>query len=67
MKQSLDFLVQTLLDIDLRSEQETMEHYSVMIIQTGHAAGFVRSTKLTDIVTQEQRHDAGLNDAPGLS
>ena len=67
MKQSLDFLVQTLLDIDLRSEQETMEHYPVMIIQTGLTAGFVRSAKLMDIVTQEQRHDLGLNDAHGLS
>ena len=66
MKQSLDFLVQTLLDIDLRSEQETMEHYPVMIIQTGHAAEFVRSAKLMDIVTQEMRHEVGLNDALGL-
>jgi hypothetical protein len=66
MKQSLDFLVQTLLDIDLRSEQETMEHHPIMIIQTGHAAEFMRSAKLTDIVTQKMRHEVGLNDALGL-
>ena len=66
MKQSLDFLVQTQLDIDLRPEQETMEHYLVMIIQIGHVAGFVRSAKLIDIVTEEQRHEVGLNDAPRL-
>jgi bacterioferritin (cytochrome b1) len=66
MKQSLDFLVQTLLDIDLRSEQETMEHYPVTIVQTGYAAESVRSAKLTDIVTQEMRHEVGLNDGLGL-
>jgi bacterioferritin (cytochrome b1) len=66
MKESLNFLVQTLLDSDLRSEQETMEPYRVLIIQTGHATEFVRSPKLMDIVTQEQRHEVGLNDALGL-
>ena len=43
-----------------------MEHYLVMIIQTGHAAEFVRSAKLMDIVRQEMRHEVGLNDALGL-
>ena len=43
-----------------------MEHYPAMIIQTGHAAEFVRSAKLMDIVTQEMRHEVGLNDALGL-
>jgi hypothetical protein len=66
MRQFLDFLVQTPLDIDLRPEQETMEHYPVMIIQIGHVAGFVRSAKLIDIDTEEQRHEVGLNDAPRL-
>jgi hypothetical protein len=62
MKQSLDFSVQMLLDIDLRSEQQTMYHYQVMIIQVGHKAEFVRSAKLINVVTQEQRHEVGLND-----
>jgi bacterioferritin (cytochrome b1) len=62
MKQSLDFSVQMLLDIDLRSEQQTMYHYRVMIIQVGHKAEFVRSAKLINVVTQEQRHEVGLND-----
>jgi hypothetical protein len=66
MKQSLDFLVQTLLDIDLRSEQETIEHYPAMIIETRHAAEFVRSAKLLDVVTQDMHYEVGLNDALGL-
>ena len=37
-----------------------------MIIQTGHAAEFVRSAKLTDIVIQKMHHEVGLHDALGL-
>ncbi len=66
MKQSLDFSVQMLLDSDLRAEQETMEHCRGMILQSGHTAQFVPSAKLMDIVTQNQRHEVGLNNALGV-
>lgn len=65
MEQS-GFSVQMLLDSDLRAEQETMEHCRVMILQSGHAAQFVRSAKLMHIVTQNHSHEVGLNDALGL-
>ena len=66
MEQSLDFSVQMLLDGDLRVGQETMEHCRRMILQSAYAAQFVRSTKLVDIVTQNHRHEVGLNNALGL-
>jgi hypothetical protein len=66
MEQSLDFSVQMLLDGDLRVGQETMEHCRRMILRSEHAAQFVLSAKLVDIVTQNHRHEVGLNNAFGL-
>lgn len=66
MEQSLDFSVQMLLDDDLRVGQETMEHCRGMILRSVYAAQFVLSAKLGDIVTQNHRHELGLNNALGL-
>ena len=66
MEQSLDFWVQMLLDGDLRVGQETMEHCRAMILRSAYAAQFVLSAKLVDIVTQNQPHEVGLNNALGL-
>jgi hypothetical protein len=63
MEQSLDFLVQTLLDIESRAKQETMEDYQARIVHTEHAAEFVTSATLADIVTQGQRCEVDLKDA----
>ena len=66
MEQSLDFSVQMLLDGDLRVGQETMEHCRGMILLLEHAAQFVLSAKLGDNVTQNHRHEVGLNNALAL-
>ena len=66
MEQSLDLLVQMLLDGDLRVGQETMEHCRGMILRSEHAAQFVLSARLEGIVTQDHRHEVGLNNALGL-
>lgn len=66
MEQSLDFSVQMLLDGDLRVGQESMEHCRGMILRSEHAAQFGLSAKLVDIVTQNHRHEVGLNNALGL-
>lgn len=66
MEQSLDFSVQMLLDGDLRVGQETMEHCRGMILRSEHAAQFVLSAKLGDNVTQNHRHEVGLNNALAL-
>jgi hypothetical protein len=62
MKQSLDFLVKTSLDIELRANQETMEDYQVTIIHAEHAEEFVTSATLADIVTWGQHRGADLKD-----
>lgn len=67
MEQSLDFLVQKLLDIDLRAEQVTMERYRETILRAEYAAELVRSAKLMDIIIAlEQRRETALKDAIGL-
>jgi hypothetical protein len=66
MEQSLDFSVRMLLDSDLRVGQEPMKHSRGMILQSAYAAQFVRSVRLMDIVTQNDRHELGLNNALGL-
>ena len=66
MEQSFDFLAQLLSDNGLRAEQEIMEHYRETILQTEHAAEFVRAPKLMDVVAQQERHEAHLKDALGL-
>ncbi len=63
MEQSLDYLNQTLLGIELRAKQETMEHYRMTILRAEHAARFVASATLVDIVTQGQRRESDLKDA----
>ena len=63
MEQSLDYLIQTLLGIELRAKQETMEHYRATILAAECAAEFVTSATLVDIVTQGRRHKADLKDA----
>jgi hypothetical protein len=62
MERSLDFLVQTPLDIELRANQETMEDYQVTIIHAEHAEEFVVSATLADIVTRGQHRGADLKD-----
>jgi hypothetical protein len=67
MEQSLDFLVQKLLDIYLRAERETMERYLETILRAEYAAELVLSAKLKDIIiAQEQRRETAVNDAFGL-
>ena len=66
MEQSLDFLAQPPLDNGLRAELETMEHCRETILQAEHAAEFVRSAKLIDIIAQEERHEVDVKDALGL-
>jgi bacterioferritin len=63
MKQSLDFLVQTPLDIELRANQETIEDYQATVLHAEYADEFVASAILADIVTWAQRHEADLKDA----
>jgi hypothetical protein len=67
MKQSLDFLVQTAQDIDLRAEQEEIiKHYQEMrrILQAERVGEF--TLKLRDIITQEQDHEIHLRNAVEL-
>ncbi len=67
MEHYLDFLVQKLLDIDLRAERETMERYLETILRADYAADLVRSAKLKDIIiAQEQRRETAVKDAFGL-
>jgi hypothetical protein len=56
MEQSLDFSIQTLLDIELRAKQETTEHYRATILHAEHTAKFVTSATLVDVATQGQQH-----------
>jgi hypothetical protein len=60
MEQSLDFSIQTLLDIELRAKQETMEHYRATILRAEHAAEFVASAISVGVVTQGQHREADL-------
>lgn len=64
MEQSLNFLIQTLLGMELRAKEETMEHYrATVFFPAEHAAEFVTSATLVDIVTRGQCHEADLKDA----
>jgi hypothetical protein len=62
MEQSLNFLVQPLVDIELIAKQETMEHYQATILHVERTAEFVSSATLVDIVTRAQRHEVDLKD-----
>jgi bacterioferritin len=56
----------TMLEIDLRSEQETIKNYRDRIRQAERASEFALSAKLRDIIAQEQDHEIDLKDALGL-
>jgi hypothetical protein len=60
MEQSLDFLVQTLLDIELRDKQETMEEHQATILYAEHADEFAASVTLADIITRGQHLEVDL-------
>lgn len=65
MEQSLDFLVQTLLDIELRGKQETMDEHQVTIVYAEHTHEFefVASVTLANIITRGQHHEVDLKGA----
>jgi bacterioferritin len=56
----------TMLEIDLRAEQETIKNYRERIRQAERAGEFALSETLRDIITQEQDHEIDLKDALGL-
>ena len=56
----------TMLEIDLRAEQETIKNYRERIRQAERASEFALSETLRDIITQEQDHEIDLKDALGL-
>jgi bacterioferritin len=56
----------TMLEIDLRAEQETIKNYRERIRQAEQASEFALSAKLRDIIAQEQDHEIDLKDALGL-
>ncbi len=65
MERSLDFLIQTLLDIELRDKQETMEEHQATILYAEHADEFVASETLADLITRGERREADIKDAFG--
>jgi bacterioferritin len=56
----------TMLEIDLRAEQETIKNYRERIRQAERDGEFALSETLRDIITQEQDHEIDLKDALGL-
>ena len=56
----------TMLEIDLRSEQETIKNYRERIRQAERAGEFALSETLREIIAQEQDHEIDLKDALGL-
>jgi bacterioferritin len=56
----------TMLEIDLRAEQETINNYRARILQAEQAGEFALSAKLRNIIAQEQDHEIDLKDALGL-
>mgnify|MGYP003578836778 FL=1 len=56
----------TMLEIDLKSEQETIQNYRERIRQAEAAGEFALSEKLRTIIAQEQDHEIELKDALGL-
>lgn len=55
-----------MLEIDLKSEQDTIKNYKERIIQAEQAGEFALSEKLRDLIVQEQDHEIDLRDALGL-
>ena len=56
----------TMLEIDLRSEQDTIKNYRERIRQAERAGEFALSETLRGIIVQEQDHEIDLKDALGL-
>jgi bacterioferritin len=56
----------TMLEIDVRAEQETIKNYRERIRQAERAGEFAPSEALRDIIAQEQDHEIDLKDALGL-
>lgn len=56
----------TMLEIDLKAEQETIKNYRERIMQAERAGEFAFSEKLRGIIAQEQDHEIDLKDAFGL-
>jgi bacterioferritin len=69
MKQSLDLLVQTAQEIDLRAEQEEIiKHYQERrrILKAERAGEFALCAKLRDIIITQQDHEIDLRNAVEL-
>ena len=56
----------TMLEMDLRAEQETIKNYRERIRQAERAGEFALSETLRDIIAEEQDHEIDLKDALGL-
>ena len=56
----------TMLESDLRAEQETIKNYRDRIRQAESSGEFALSEALRDIIRQEQDHEIDLKDALGL-
>jgi bacterioferritin len=56
----------TMLEIDLRAEQDTIKNYRERIRQAERAGEFALSETLRGIIQQEQDHEIDLKDALGL-
>ena len=56
----------TMLEIDLRGEQETIKNYRERIRQAESSSEFALSETLRDIIRQEQDHEIDLKDALGI-
>ena len=56
----------TMLEIDLKSERETIKNYRERILQAESAGEYALSEKLRGIIAQEQDHEIDLKDALGL-
>jgi bacterioferritin len=55
----------TMLEIDLRAEQDTIKNYRERIRQAERASEFALSETLRGIIVQEQDHEIDLKDALG--
>ena len=56
----------TMLEIDLKSERETIKNYRERIRQAEDAGEYALSEKLRGIIAQEQDHEIDLKDALGI-
>lgn len=56
----------TILELDLKAEQETIKNYRERIRQAERSGEFALSEALRDIIRQEQDHEIDLKDALGL-